>query len=126
MRLRFAMFILPFLLGVACTKNKDTAASDKQPVALSPEQQTDELIAKGKSVYSNHCTACHAPQPDVAGAVGPAIAGSSKELVEARILNAAYPEGYTPKRATKAMPAMPYLKRDLDAITAYLQSIRPK
>ena len=122
MRLKFAVFILPLVLGTACTKNKETAAADKQPVALSQE----ELIAKGKSVYTNHCTACHAPQPDVAGAVGPAIAGSSKELVEARILNAAYPEGYTPKRATKAMPAMPYLKRDLEAITAYLQSITPK
>ena len=122
MLLKFAIFILPLIFGAACTKNKETAASDKQPVALSQ----DELIAKGKSVYTNHCTACHAPQPDVAGAVGPAIAGSSKELVEARILNAAYPEGYTPKRATKAMPAMPYLKRDLEAITAYLQSVQSK
>ena len=31
-----------------------------------------------------------------------------------------YPEGYTPKRDTRAMIALPYLANDLEAITAFL------
>jgi mono/diheme cytochrome c family protein len=81
----------------------------------------DPLAAQGKSVYVQNCIACHNPDPAQTGAVGPAIKGSSRELVEARVLHAAYPPGYTPKRTTTTMVAFPNLSGDIDALAAFLK-----
>ncbi|MEQ1878423.1 MAG: cytochrome c, partial [Bdellovibrionia bacterium] len=72
--------------------------------------------------YMSACIACHNSDPKVDGILGPAIHGSSKELLEARILRAEYPTGYTPKRNSKTMVALPHLKGDIDALVAYLNS----
>jgi hypothetical protein len=37
-------------------------------------------------------------------------------------MRAEYPEGYQPKRETRSMVAMPFLKRQIPAIAAYLES----
>lgn len=62
--------------------------------------------------------------PRVDGAVGPAVAESSLELLEARIMNAKYPENYKPKRETKQMLALPQFQNDLPAIHAYLNALK--
>ena len=77
-------------------------------------------VARGEKVYKNVCLACHAADPTLDGTVGPAIAGSSRELIEARVLRGSYPEGYTPKRNTHAMPQLPHLAGSIDDLTAYL------
>jgi hypothetical protein len=59
--------------------------------------------------------------PAETGALGPAIKGSSRELLEARVIHAAYPPGYTPKRTTTTMVALPHLSGDIDALAAYLE-----
>lgn len=82
----------------------------------------DPLVAEGRSVYMSNCMVCHAPDPSRTGAVGPAVAGSSRELLEARVLRGEYPPGYTPKRDSQAMAPMPYLEEDIDALTAFLQA----
>ena len=69
-----------------------------------------------------NCIVCHNPDPTKPGAAGPEIAGSSRELIEARVLHAAYPPGYTPKRTTRAMVALPYLAAQIDDLAAYLAS----
>lgn len=74
----------------------------------------------GRRVYESSCTACHHPDPTRDGPVGPSIAGSSQELIEARVLRAGYPEGYTPKRDTLLMQPLPYLKSELENLSAYL------
>jgi mono/diheme cytochrome c family protein len=89
-------------------KETDTAAS-----------QTD-LVASGRRVYLGNCTACHAMDPSQPGSLGPEVTGSSRALLEARIVHATYPDGYTPKRNTKLMIALPYLAPEIDALTAYL------
>jgi mono/diheme cytochrome c family protein len=81
--------------------------------------------AKGRQIYALNCTACHNADPTKDGALGPAIAGSSLELVTARVLHAAYPPGYTPKRQTQQMVALPHLEPALPDIAAYLQSVKP-
>ena len=86
-----------------------------------PKAPSDPLAERGRSVYVQQCIACHNPDPAQPGAVGPAIKGSSRELVEARVLHAGYPPGYTPKRTTTAMVALPHLEGDIDALAAYLK-----
>jgi len=78
----------------------------------------------GRTVYMSNCVVCHNPNPNLAGSQGPAIAGSSRELVEARVLHLAYPPGYTPKRTTHAMRAFPQLKDQIDNLTAFLAEMK--
>lgn len=90
---------------VACTS----------PEALSPEAQ------RGKDVYQANCMACHNADPAKTGPVGPAVRGASRALLEARILRAGYPEGYTPLRDTTSMVALPHLAANVDDLAAYLR-----
>lgn len=84
----------------------------------------DAAAARGKSVYENVCTACHNRDPREPGALGPPIAGASQELIEAKVLRAEYPPGYTPKLPSAAMPKYEYLAGSLDDVAAYLGTFR--
>ncbi len=76
--------------------------------------------AKGRRVYMATCISCHNPDPSKDGPIGPAIKGSSRELIEARVLHQSYPPGYTPKRNTALMPKQPQLANDISDLAAYL------
>jgi len=88
--------------------------------ARSPEASPEALVARGRSVYLANCTACHNMDPAQPGSLGPDVKGASRALLEARVLHAAYPPGYTPKRDSKLMIALPFLEPELDALFAYL------
>ena len=75
---------------------------------------------KGRRVYMATCISCHNPDPSKDGPIGPAVKGSSRELIEARVLNQSYPPGYTPKRKTALMPKQPQLAKDIPDLAAYL------
>ena len=75
---------------------------------------------RGRRTYVANCTACHNSDPSKDGSIGPAIKESSQALLEARLLHASYPQGYTPKRKTKIMPAQPYLKSAIPDLAAFL------
>ena len=77
-------------------------------------------VERGRRVYMANCIVCHNPDPTKPGSAGPEVAGASRALIEARVLHAAYPPGYTPKRTTKAMVALPYLAPRLDDLAAFL------
>ena len=83
-----------------------------------------QLVAQGQKVYEMNCTACHNLDPNKKGSLGPAIAGSSEALVEARVVHGTYPPGYTPKSNSRLMVAMPYLAKEIKALTAYLQDAK--
>jgi mono/diheme cytochrome c family protein len=88
---------------------------------LSPEQA---LQQRGQTLYTIHCASCHNPgDPKRDGGIGPAIAGSSMELLEARVLRGEYPPGYAPKRATHIMPRLPIAPEDVKALHAYLNAL---
>jgi len=89
-------------------------------LAACSEPGDQNLERRGASVYRSACIACHNPDPSRDGTLGPAVAGSSRALIEARVLRAAYPDGYTPKRTTSVMPQMPWLEPEIDALSAYL------
>jgi mono/diheme cytochrome c family protein len=82
---------------------------------LSPEAE------RGRQVYVSQCTACHAFDPSQPGPVGPEIKGSSRELLEAKLLRGTYPPGYRPKRPTSVMPPQPQVANDISALAAYLK-----
>ncbi len=87
-----------------------------------PEAPLSALANQGKAVYLSNCIVCHNPDPRLDGSIGPAVAFSSLELLEARILHRTYPPGYKPKRPTEQMPDFPQLKNDIPALHAYLNS----
>jgi mono/diheme cytochrome c family protein len=82
-----------------------------------------EAAQRGKLVYQNVCIACHNADPNKDGSVGPANAGASRELVEAKVIRAEYPAGYTPKRTGGVMPKFPYLAEQIADLTAYLNEV---
>lgn len=82
-------------------------------------------VERGQRVYAANCIACHNTNPSREGPIGPAIAGSPAPLVEARVLRAEYPPGYSPKRDTALMPAQPYLAGDIPALAAFLAANAP-
>ena len=86
-----------------------------QGSSLSPEAE------RGRQVYVAQCTSCHAVDPAQNGPLGPAVKGSSRELLEARILHGTYPPGYTPKRPSAVMQPLPHLAGSLDDLAAFLK-----
>jgi mono/diheme cytochrome c family protein len=83
--------------------------------ALSPEAE------RGRQVYVAQCTACHSSDPAQNGPLGPAVRGSTRELLEARLLRGTYPPGYVPKRPSAVMQPMPHLAGSLGDLAAYLR-----
>jgi mono/diheme cytochrome c family protein len=92
-------------------------------VLLSACQQSSDPVEAGRRAYQANCTACHNPDPTKEGTVGPALAGSSPELVRARVLRAEYPPGYKPQRDTHLMPPQPFLAPQVERLAAYLGSL---
>jgi mono/diheme cytochrome c family protein len=76
---------------------------------------------RGRQIYLAQCTACHSTDPSQPGTIGPAVKGSSRELLEAKVLQGTYPSGYTPKRPTKVMVPMPQVAPELTALADYLR-----
>ncbi|MEQ1665532.1 MAG: cytochrome c [Bdellovibrionales bacterium] len=115
------LFLLP-----ACKREGMPDAPDSKSgsgVAISKDitqNSAAELLLRGKMVYMTRCIACHNADPKKPGAIGPEIFRSSRALIEARVLRAGYPVGYTPKRPTKLMVALPDLSHDIEALVAFL------
>jgi mono/diheme cytochrome c family protein len=81
-------------------------------------------VEKGRMVYITNCVVCHNPNPNLPGNQGPAIAGVSQALLEARVLHLTYPPGYTPQRKTHAMRAFPQLKNHIADLYAFLAAAK--
>jgi mono/diheme cytochrome c family protein len=96
----------------ACSKESDQSS----PAAKDPDWQ------RGRTVFVANCVACHNNDPSKDGPIGPAIKGSSKELIAARVLKTAYPPNYKPKRPTTVMPQFPFLEPEIPYLTVYLRA----
>lgn len=80
----------------------------------------DPAFARGEKVYRNICTTCHNSDPSQDGVLGPAIAGASRDLLEAKVLRGVYPPGYEPKRTTGQMPELAYLEPHIADLAVFL------
>ena len=76
---------------------------------------------RGKVVYLAQCTVCHGSNPAAAGPIGPPVKGSSRALLEAKVLRGSYPPAYTPKRNTAVMPPQPQLAPNILDLAAFLR-----
>jgi mono/diheme cytochrome c family protein len=92
-------------------------------VACGGKKEARSDAEKGQTLYTLHCVTCHNPDPSRDGTLGPAVKGSSLELLEARVLHGEYPPGYTPKRPTRIMQKLPLTAEDLGALHAYLNGL---
>ena len=81
-------------------------------------------VQRGRIVYMTNCIVCHNINPNLPGSQGPAIAGSSRALLEARVLHLSYPPGYKPQRTTHAMRNFPQLAPEIDNLAAFLQAAK--
>ncbi len=105
-----ALFFLALLsveLGMACKKG---------------EPEKSDPVSEGRAIYTIHCTACHSYNPSADGSLGPALKGSSLELLQARVLRGEYPAGYAPKRNTHIMQKLPLEEADVEALHAFLNA----
>ncbi len=105
------LFLCWSLAMSACSKNSDD----------SPSAGKDPDWQRGRAVYLANCVACHNNDPSKDGPIGPALKGSSEELIKWRVLRTEYPPGYQPKRNTKVMPTFPFLKTEIPYLAAYLR-----
>ena len=107
-------FVRPLAIGAllcACSPGNDV--------------QLSEQARAGEKIYQNVCIACHNGDPNLDGALGPANAGASVELLEAKVVRGEYPPGYTPKRLdSHAMPRFQHLADDIPALAAYLSEVK--
>ena len=110
MRAPKTLMLIVLFVASATACSKDESSKDGK----SPDWE------RGRAVFLANCVACHNNDPSKDGSIGPAILGSSKELLESRVLSTSYPPNYKPKRPTKAMPQFPFLKDEIPYLAAYL------
>jgi mono/diheme cytochrome c family protein len=119
---------LMLALATGCSGAEEQPATPaREPAAApanAPAAAAEADAGRGEEIYAKVCTTCHGADPSQDGTTGPAIAGASLELVEAKVLRGEYPPGYTPKRPSAAMPPLPYLNGDVANIAAYLQAAK--
>lgn len=103
------------ILGAVLAAIALAGCSDSGSARLTPEAE------RGRQVYLAQCTACHASDPAQNGPLGPPVRGSSRELLEARILRGSYPPGYAPKRPSAVMQPMPNVASSIPDLAAFLR-----
>lgn len=112
MRIAIKALVVWSLLGLtSCGKDTDQSGA----------ANNDPDFERGRAIYVANCIACHNSDPAKDGSIGPALKGSSPELLEFRVLRTEYPPNYKPKRATKVMPTFPFLKSEIPYLVAYLR-----
>lgn len=77
-----------------------------------------------EAIYKNQCMQCHNANPNKVGSIGPDLVSTPKEAFIMKVVEGKYPEGYTPKRKTKAMPVFKKYKNDVEALYNYIQTFK--
>jgi len=85
------------------------------------DSELSPAAERGRQTYLAHCVACHNTDPSQPGPVGPPIKGSSRELLEAKVVSGTYPPGYTPKRPTTVMVPIPAVAPEIASLAEYLR-----
>jgi mono/diheme cytochrome c family protein len=114
--------------GSSASGSTALAATAPATAATLPDaaDRVADLVKRGERIYNVNCIACHHRNPTKDGGLGPAIAGASYELLEARVVRGEYPPGYTPKSDTRLMIPLPHLEPEIEALTVFLAQATAK
>jgi mono/diheme cytochrome c family protein len=83
-----------------------------------------DAAERGRTVFATFCFPCHNPKdPHRPGQLGPPVARSSAELLEAKVLRGTYPPGYQPKQEGAQMVPLPHVQSQLGDIAAFLAEV---
>jgi mono/diheme cytochrome c family protein len=133
---RIGALIAPFfILSCMATETNSTSVEKPSVVEVKVEKVESkkshaELVEQGKRLYVSYCISCHNKDPNLKGALGPEMVDAPLEVMTSKVMTGVYPEklpaGYTPKRSSRIMKAIPKLKDDIPAIYAWVQSMKPK
>jgi mono/diheme cytochrome c family protein len=136
--------VAPFFILTACTPQSapvETAAPVEKSVTVeAPKKIETELVAlvnptaadlqRGAKVYKANCVRCHNADPNLKGSIGPQQVDAPFEVVVAKVMTGKYPDplpqGFVPKRKTKAMTPLKNVKNDIPYIHAWIQSVKKK
>jgi mono/diheme cytochrome c family protein len=127
---RLGALIAPFFI-LSCMASETTAEKVAVvEVKVESKKTQAELIEQGKRLYISNCISCHNKDPNLKGPLGPELVDAPLEIMVSKVMTGLYPEklpkGYTPKRSSKIMKAIPKLKDDIPAIYAWVQSMKIK
>lgn len=110
------------------SEDPPAAAASDQVVNITHVPITSELIAEGKSVYMANCITCHNKDPNSKGPIGPELKDTPLEVMIVKVRTGRYPvvlpSGFVPKRKTKQMKKLPHLEDKVQAIHAWIQSMK--
>jgi len=81
-------------------------------------------ISKGQVIYKQNCISCHNTNPSKVGSIGPELTSTPLEVFRTKVPHGKYPEGYTPKRSTNAMPKFKRLEKEVEHIYNYVKSFK--
>ena len=127
---RLGALIAPFFI-LSCMASETTAEKVAVvEVKVESKKTQAELIEQGKRLYISNCISCHNKDPNLKGPLGPELVDAPLEIIVSKVMTGLFPEklpkGYTPKRSSKIMKAIPKLKDDIPAIYAWVQSMKIK
>ena len=117
----FALLLI--MLVSNCEKKsieQEEAEADQKNLNNTFALTTD--IEKGRMVYFANCVSCHNNNPKKPGSIGPEVYGVSIDVLTQKIVSGKYPENYRPKRASKIMPSMPHLNKNISNLHAFINS----
>ena len=123
---------------VAEAPKVEEAPAESVPVAVAeveaPKAELVESTAdaatleRGKRAYMAVCIQCHNKDPNKKGAIGPELIDAPIEVMNHKVATGVYPdvlpEGFVPKRKTKAMRKLPNSVKDVPDIYAWIQSVK--
>src|SRR5690606_2753014 len=99
-------------------------------ILASEKAFSDPEIDRGRRLYLANCLQCHNRDPGLKGSIGPEMTDAPLDVMTSKIMTGKYPEilpqGFVPKRKTRAMRPIPKLKEDIPAIWKYVQSTKKK
>jgi len=91
---------------------------------------SDPEIDRGRRLYLANCLQCHNRDPGIKGSIGPEMTDAPLVVMTSKVMTGKYPEvlpeGFIPKRKTRAMRPIPKLKEEIPAIWKYVQSTKKK